>query len=139
MTSVVNPNVSLDAPSSSAAGILAYLEEPSDKLKIRALEKLYGVVDNHWAEICDSLPLIEALSEDESFPASDLASAVASKCFFHLQEYNDALRLALNAGKYFDISMKNEYVDTLLIKCIDEYTILRKGRDSDDSIVIDSR
>ena len=80
------------------------------------MEKLYGVVDNHWAEICDSLPLIEELSEDESFPAADLASAIASKCFYHLQEYNDSLRLALNAGKYFDTSVKSEYVDTLLIK-----------------------
>ena len=103
------------------------------------MEKLYGVVDNHWAEICDSLPLIEELSEDESFPAADLASAIASKCFYHLQEYNDSLRLALNAGKYFDTSVKSEYVDTLLIKCIDEYTMLRRSKEGNDTVVIDNR
>ena len=32
----------------------------------------------------------------------------------------------MNAGKFFDISQKNEYVDTLLTKCIDEYTSLRR-------------
>jgi 26S proteasome regulatory subunit N2 len=39
------------------------------------------------------------LSEDTSFPAADLAAAIASKCFFHLQSYNDSLKLALSSGK----------------------------------------
>lgn len=128
-------SVALQAPSSSAAGILAYLDEENDKIKIRALEKLHIIVDQHWAEVCNSLPTIEALSEDSSFPAADLASSIASKCFFHLQEYNDSLRLALNAGKYFDISQKNEYVDTLLTKCIDEYTSLRRQAEATGEVV----
>jgi len=45
-------------------------------------------VDVHWAEICNFLPQIEELSEDDSFSAADLAAAVASKCYYHLQEYN---------------------------------------------------
>jgi 26S proteasome regulatory subunit N2 len=90
------------------------------------LEKIYQVVDLHWAEICDALPTIEALSEDPNFPAADLAAAVASKCFYHLQEFNVSLRLALSAGSYFDITVRNEYIETLLSKCIDEYTELRR-------------
>ena len=62
------------------------------------------MVDLHWAEVCNSLPVIEALSEDESFPAADLAAALASKCFYHLQIYDDSLRLALSAGKYLDLN-----------------------------------
>jgi 26S proteasome regulatory subunit N2 len=91
--------------------------------------------------VCDSLPLIEELSEDSDFPGHELAAAIASKCFYHLQEYNDALRCALVAGKYFDISVKNEYTDTLISKCIDEYTLLRKKQNSDPSagIAIDPR
>lgn len=54
---------------------------------------------------------------------------------FSNQEYNDSLRLALNAGKYFDISQKNEYIDTLLSKCIDEYTVLRRRSESDPTVV----
>ena len=93
---------------------------------MRALTKLYQIIDIHWAEVWDSLPSIEELSEDPTFPAADLAAAIASKCFYHLQEYDDALKLALSAGKYFDISVKSEYVDTLLAKCIDEYKSLRQ-------------
>lgn len=47
--------------------------------------------------------------------------------------------MALNSGKYFDISQKNEYIDTLLLKCIDEYTSLRRQSESDESISIDPR
>jgi 26S proteasome regulatory subunit N2 len=126
-------------PSSSAAGMISYLEEDNTQLKVRALEKIYQIVDLHWAEICDSLPLIEELSEDTTFPAADLAAAVASKCFFHLQEYNEALRLALCAGKYFDISAKNEYIETILSKCIDEYKSLRLQLESDPSVTIDPK
>jgi 26S proteasome regulatory subunit N2 len=75
--------------------------------------------------------MIEELSEDESFPGADLAAAIASRCFYHLQEYKDALRLALSAGKYFDISIKSEYVDTLLAKCIDEYKSQRLQQEAE--------
>ena len=93
---------------------------------------MYQIVDVHWAEVCNSLSLIEELSEDPTFPAADLAAAVASKCFYHLQEYNDALRLALCAGRYLDISVKSEYVDTILAKCIDEYKALQTQQDGAD-------
>ena len=107
----------------SASGILALLEEPSNELKTHALTNLHQVVDEFWAEIADakSLTLIEELSEDEQFASSELASAVASKCFFHLEEYGDALKFALGAGQYFDVSSKSEYVETLVAKCIDKY------------------
>ena len=100
---------------------------------MRALEKIYKIIDLHWAEICNSLPLIEELSEDSAFPAAELAAAVASQCFYHLQEYNDALRLALCAGSYLDISAKTEYVETILSRCIDEYKALRVSHAQDSS------
>lgn len=100
-------------------------------MQLKALQKLYSIIDVHWAEVCDSLPLIEELSEDESFIGANLAAAVASRCFYHLQEYKEALRLALSAGKYFDISVKSEYVDTLLAKCIDEYKVQRLEQESE--------
>lgn len=129
----------LAQPSSSAAGVLAFLEDPNSELQARALQKLLRVVDQYWAEIANALPLIEALSEDETFPAHELAAAVASKCFYHLEEYNDGLRLALAAGKYFDINEKSEYVDTLLSKCIDEYNQLREAQASGEEVTIDPR
>lgn len=92
------------------------------------------MVDQHWAEVASVVPLIEALSEDDKFPARELAAAVASKCFFHLEEYSDALRLALGAGKYFDVSSKTEYVSTMVSKCIDQYTEQRTGVVAGDGI-----
>jgi 26S proteasome regulatory subunit N2 len=105
------------------------------------LKKIYRVVDIHWAEICDSLALVEELSEDSNFEGREIAAAVASKCFYHLQEYNDSLRLALSAGPYFNIFEKSEYINTLLSKCIDEYTELRLRKEKDPSahIEIDPR
>jgi 26S proteasome regulatory subunit N2 len=109
--------------------------------QVSVLKKLHRVVDVHWAEICDSLPVIEELSEDSRFPGAELAASIASKCFYHLQEYNDSLRLALCAGNYFDICEKGEYIDTLLSKCIDEYMALRLRQESNEEsgVVIDPR
>lgn len=144
-----------------ASGVLSYLEESDNKLKViffavqlpstftshwipllqvKALQRIYQIIDIHWAEICNSLPIIEELSENPDFPAADLAAAIASKCFYHLQEYNDSLRLALCAGKYLDIAVKSEYVDTILAQCIDEYKTLRSKFEADPtSVTIDPR
>ncbi|KAJ0392565.1 hypothetical protein P43SY_010509 [Pythium insidiosum] len=110
---------------SSAAGILALLEEDDHTLKAHALHKLNQVVDAYWAEIADAIPLIESLSDDDQFPHRELAAYVASKCFFHLEEYGDALRLALGAGKFFDVNAKSQYTDTIIATCIDEYIAAR--------------
>jgi 26S proteasome regulatory subunit N2 len=114
--------------------VLSFLEENDVTIKIKALEKLFTIVDVHWAEVCDGLTIIEELSEDSSFPAADLAAAIASKCFYHLQSYGDSLKLALSAGKYLDISVKSEYVDTLIATCIDEYKSLRVQAKEDGKI-----
>lgn len=41
----------MHAPSSSAAGVVSFLEEEDDQIKVRALEKLYRIIDVHWAEV----------------------------------------------------------------------------------------
>lgn len=100
---------------------------------------MHKIVDVHWTEICDVLPKIEALSEEPSFAGAELASIVAAKCFYHLQEYKDALRLAMCAGKYLNISEKTEFIEALLVQCIDEYTALRLAKYSDPTVEIDAR
>lgn len=85
----------------------------------------------------------EALYENESFAARQLAALVASKVYFQLAELDDALTYALGAGPLFDVSATNdEYVDTLLAKCIDEYCVQHvrltegkppRARDGDDA------
>ena len=68
------------------------------------------------------MPKIESLVDEDTFPDKALASSVASKVFYHLEEYDDALRLALEAGDKFDIMVESKYVQTLVHKCIDSYT-----------------
>lgn len=58
----------------------------------------------------------------------ELASLVASKIFFHLEEHDQALRLGLGAGSYFDVSAKTEFVETLVAKAIDQYIHLREDK-----------
>eukprot|EP00741_Cyanophora_paradoxa_P005709 tig00000903_g5533.t1 len=110
---------------SSAAPVLALLDETDPQLQYHALKRLDDLVDSFWHEIADSIAKIESLYEDDRFSHRDLAALVASKVFYHLGEFNDALTYALGAGNLFDVSVKNEYVQTLVAKCIDEYIALR--------------
>eukprot|EP00931_Biecheleriopsis_adriatica_P069524 TRINITY_DN4335_c0_g1_i6.p1 TRINITY_DN4335_c0_g1~~TRINITY_DN4335_c0_g1_i6.p1 ORF type:complete len:1069 (+),score=312.53 TRINITY_DN4335_c0_g1_i6:64-3270(+) len=109
----------------SAAGILSLLEEDENQLRMAALQRLNEVVDQFWHEIADYLNDIETYYEDESFPGREMAALVASKVFFHLEEYDDALRLALGAGRLFDLSQRTEYVEKIVAVAIDEYVKLR--------------
>mmetsp|Transcript_451 Transcript_451/g.1081 ORF Transcript_451/g.1081 Transcript_451/m.1081 type:complete len:954 (+) Transcript_451:346-3207(+) len=109
----------------SVSGLLSLLDEEDLKLQAYALEKLLAVLDEHWAEVADSLDTIETLSEDETFPHQKLAAYVASKTFYHLEEYDDALRLALSAGDFFDVGSSGEYEVTIVGKCIEQYIALR--------------
>lgn len=81
----------------------------------------------------------EALSEDTTFPARALASLVASKVYYHLGNLDDALSLALGAGKLFDVGQTGErsageaeYIDTVIggSHCANELTRLRFSNDT---------
>ncbi|XP_031549266.1 26S proteasome non-ATPase regulatory subunit 1-like [Actinia tenebrosa] len=63
----------------SAAGILALLEEGESDLKVYALDKLNVIMDDFWAEISESVAKIEVLYEDETFKHRKLSALVASK------------------------------------------------------------
>lgn len=64
----------------------------------------------------------EILHEDKGFVQHDLAALVASKVYYHLGAFEDSLTYALGAGDLFDVNARNEYVDTIIAKCIDFYT-----------------
>ena len=113
--------VMLPVQLTSSTGLLAMLEEDEAELKSFALSKLNACVADFWAEISESLPDIESLYEDVSFPSRPLAALVASKVYFFLGELSDALQFALGARELFDVDEGSEYVETLLSKAIDEY------------------
>lgn len=106
----------------SATHFLAMLNGAEVNQQVYALKKLDLIVDYQWHEISDALPKIESLVDEESFPERCLAASVGSKVFYHLEEYDDALRLALEAGDKFNIMNENKYVQTLVHKAIDTYT-----------------
>ncbi|KAG0366491.1 armadillo-type protein [Gamsiella multidivaricata] len=115
----------------SAAGVIALLDEHDDDLKVYALQKLNGLVDQFWAEISDAVSKIEIMYEDTEFKDRQLAALVASKVYYHLGEFDDSLNFALGAGNLFDLSLKSEYVDTIVSKCIDKYIALRVQEQQD--------
>lgn len=115
----------------SAAGVISLLDE-SEELQIYALKKLNTIVDQFWAEISDSVSKIEVLYEDEKFKYRNLAALVASKVYYHLGEFDESMSFALGAGDLFDSSISNEYVETIVSKCIDHYIYLRSNNEADE-------
>ena len=57
-----------------------------------------------------------------------LAALVASKVYYHLGSYEDSLSYALGAETLFDVTKTdNQYVETIIAKCIDKYTKERQA------------
>ncbi|KAM3186512.1 hypothetical protein ACTXT7_004191 [Hymenolepis weldensis] len=109
----------------SAAGFISLLDDEKQDIKAFALKRLTDLVDEFWAEISESVDKIEILYEDSSFAYNKAAALLASKVYFHLGEYDDALHFALCAEELFDPNAKAEYVRTMITKCIDKYTSIR--------------
>jgi hypothetical protein len=68
---------------SSAAPLLALLEEEDDKLKVHALKQLDSVVPQFWYQISNYIPQVEALCEDTDFSYREAASLLVSKVSCH--------------------------------------------------------
>ncbi|GAA5903367.1 proteasome regulatory particle base subunit RPN2 [Sporobolomyces salmoneus] len=121
----------------SAQGLLSLLNEPEPALQANALDQLNRHIDTFWAEAVDEITTIEALSEQTSFQARELAALVASKLYYHLGQFDDSLSFALGAGKLFNIEgaathggkeigrAESEYVETVIAKAIDQYVAQR--------------
>ena len=119
----------------TASGYLAMLEEPDEILRAHALKKLLACVDLLWHEVAGSLPGLEALAEDTELPlpTRQIAAAVASRVFFHLEEPTQALRLALDAGDtHFDLHQRSPYVERLVSAALDAYIKQRQSAVDDD-------
>lgn len=108
---------------SSVAGILSLLEESSTELKIFALTRLNGVVDEFWPEISYSLNTLEKIYEDVTFPRRSLAALILSKLNFHLGMYTIAASYALLAGDLFDVDEESEFVQRMLVELVEEYVL----------------
>ncbi|KAJ2597467.1 proteasome regulatory particle base subunit [Coemansia sp. RSA 1804] len=124
----------------SANGLISLLDEEERELQFYGLTQLNAVSDRFWTEISDAISKIEILYEDESFEHRKLAALVASKIYFHLGEFDDALTFALGAGDLFNLTETSAYVQTVVNHAIDKYISLRSGSDDETKISpIDAR
>ncbi|KAF8585578.1 26S proteasome regulatory complex, non-ATPase subcomplex, Rpn2/Psmd1 subunit [Ramaria rubella] len=111
----------------SAAGVLALLSEPEPVLRQHALKALLPLVPRFWAEISEHIAAIETLYESDELPkeSRDAAALLASKIYYYLGEYDEALSFALGAGSAFEAESRapgsEEYVETVVSKAIDRY------------------
>jgi len=110
----------------SAAGIISFLDEPEDELKVWALERLNQIVGDFWPEISDSVEKIEVLYETEDFKHRELSALLASKLYYYLGSMRDAMDYALRAEDQFNIRDSTEYAVTIVNQCIDQYTKLKQ-------------
>ncbi|KAF8647902.1 hypothetical protein AX16_006434 [Volvariella volvacea WC 439] len=130
---------------SSAAGILALLQEPDVVFKQHALNALNPLVPQFWAEISEHIPYIESIYEDDNLPKEtrDAAALLTSKVYYFLSEYDEALSFALGAGSAFDNETRvlgsEEYVETVVSKAIDRYIQQRTEGITDNVNNIDPR
>ncbi|KAI0067808.1 26S proteasome regulatory complex non-ATPase subcomplex Rpn2/Psmd1 subunit [Artomyces pyxidatus] len=124
-------------PQSSAAGVLALLAEPEPLLKQHALKALISLVPQFWAEISEHIAVIESLYDSDELPleARHSAALLASKVYYYLEEYDEALSFALGAGSAFEQDSKTpgseEYVETVISKAIDRYIQTRTAEHPD--------
>lgn len=128
--------ISASSGASSATGLLSMLAEPAPSVRKAALKRLSTVVDTQWHEVAQSLPDLEAISEDmeEDIEVRQLAASIASRVFFYLEEPSQALRLALESGDgVFETggSQSNKaFVECLVGAAVDAY-IRKKGKEHD--------
>jgi 26S proteasome regulatory subunit N2 len=85
----------------------------------------------------------EMLYENEQFKERNLAALVASKVYYHLGSFDNALQYALGADKLFNVDESSEYVETIITKCIDHYTKIQvdnfQAKDASEIKAIDPR
>jgi 26S proteasome regulatory subunit N2 len=113
----------------TAAGYVSMLEEPDYGIKLVALRTINQIVDEFWPEISEQISQIESMFEDPNFPDRELAALVASKLYFHLEEYTEATRLALGAGSKFDLAEKSEYRSVIITKVVEFYIDQSREKD----------
>ncbi|KAM5543956.1 hypothetical protein V8D89_002573 [Ganoderma adspersum] len=96
------------------------LSNPEPHLKQCVLKALNQLVPQFWAEISEHIALV-----DLSQGAHDSAALLASKVYYYLGKYNEALSFALGAGSTFENDPcgpgSEEYVETIVSKVIDRY------------------
>lgn len=106
---------------SSVSGFAMLLDDDSVELREYALRELNTVVDGHWYEMAEHLSSVESCFEDEMFPSREQAALLASKIYFHMEDYDEALKYLLSSYRLFDPLENSSFAESMVVKCVDEF------------------
>ncbi|KAI0988786.1 hypothetical protein GJ496_005335 [Pomphorhynchus laevis] len=121
------------------SALLTLLSDPCPEIQAYAVQKLVTTVSRQWFEIADYLPRLEQLRENENFPERKLVALVLSMVYYYLNEHEEALNYALEAGSKFDITSQSEYVQSVLSYCMDQYSAIRSQNYIQEQLVKSTR
>ena len=114
---------------SSIKGLLSLLRETDEVIVSFALGRINDLLDEFWYEMGPTdISLVEEHYENSSATQEtrELAAIIASRTYFHLGAYDDAVEYALAAGARFR-SERSLFSDTILACCIDLYVKQREA------------
>ncbi|RKO98605.1 hypothetical protein CXG81DRAFT_15699 [Caulochytrium protostelioides] len=104
-----------------AAGVISLLTEKDTAVRSYAVQQLLTLVDQFWSEISDDLIQLELLYDEPAFPDKETVALVVSKVHYYLGSLDESLHFALGAGKLFNPSSHDHYVETIIARAIDSY------------------
>ena len=110
----------------TAPGLIALLTEKNQKFQIKGITELENVVSSEWPQISESIELITKLALDKDFPACEIAARLASKLYYNLGEHDKAVDFAILSGKAFDVTVKDEFTQSVSAHCIQCYIKRKK-------------
>lgn len=104
-----------------AQALVAFLEEEIDSFKIHGLNELLKISENEWPEISESIDIITNLSKDESFTGQKLAALLASKLYYYMGNFSQAVQYAVLSGDHFNPVGTDPFTCTLVSHAIQDY------------------
>ena len=83
---------------------------------------------SHWPQISNSLPFLESLFELDSFEHKQQCALLISQLYYHLEDYDESIQYALEAGELFEVGKRNMYEECIVVKAIETYITLKQNQ-----------
>lgn len=72
------------------------------------MRKLLAHISLHWIDIANDINLIEDLYEDPTFTNKPIVAFLLAKLYFYLNDYDEALKYALQATGEFNVKVARD-------------------------------
>lgn len=106
------------------------LQEDDYEIKAVAIRQLLDNINLHWTDIANDINSMyqpswfsQNLIDDPSFPDRELVALLLAKIYYFLNDYDEALSYALQAGSHFQINsqQQSDFTEILINKAIEKY------------------